>query len=102
MSECWVLNGFDPTTGGEQDALGTERARVGFDPRMRAHDLTDRKEHEDRNPKRVLRALSEDDRDREQACVRNAPLERLRARGEETGLNDFLNELETRLLAVFR
>jgi hypothetical protein len=101
MRECWVLNGFDPKEH-EQERFNTEHGRVGFDPRVRAHDLTDTNEHEDRCPKRVLRALSEDDRDRERECVWNTPLERLRERGEETGLREYLDELETRLLAAFR
>jgi len=101
MRECWVINGFDPTEP-EQSRFTAECNRVGFDPRARAHHLADRNEHEDRCPKRVLRALSADDRDRERACVSNTPLARLRSRGEETGLKDFIDELEARLLVAFR
>ena len=102
MRECWAINGFDPTGDDEQARYDAEHARVGFDPRVRAHDLTDTKEHEDRCPKRVLRSLSGDDRERERACVRDAPLERLRVRGNATGLEHFIDELETRLLSAFR
>jgi hypothetical protein len=68
----------------------------------RAHDLTEVNEGEDRCPKRVLRVLSGDDRDREQTCLWETPLQRLRSRGSENGLNAFLDELETRLIAAFR
>ena len=102
MRECWVLNGFDPTCEDEQARFEVEHNRVGFDPRMRAHDLTDTNEHEDRCPKRVLRELSGNDRDRERVCVGATALELLRSRGEHTGLKDFIDELETRLLAAFR
>lgn len=101
MSECWIINGFDPVEA-EQSRFDSECARVGFDPRVRAQDLTDRNDSDHRSPKRVLRSLSDNDRDRERICLWSTPLERLRARGEETGLNAFLDELETRLIAAFR
>jgi hypothetical protein len=102
MRECWVLNGFEPAGGDEQARLAAERARVGFDPRFRAHELTDTNESEDCCPKRVLRELSGDDRDRERSCVWNTSLDTLRTRGEATGLREFLDELEARLPAAFR
>ena len=101
MRECWVINAFDPNEQ-ERDQFDAECNRIGFDPRARAHHLADRNEGEDRCPKRVLRSLSSDDRNRERECVSSAPLERLRLRGEETGLNDFIDELEAHLLRAFR
>jgi hypothetical protein len=101
MSECWILNGFDPTES-EQQRFEKECARVTFDPRVRAHDLTDRNDSDARSPKRVLYALSEGDRDRQRTCLWETPLERLQTRGEETGLKHFIHELETRLLMAFR
>jgi hypothetical protein len=101
MSECWIINGFDPTDA-EQHRFEIECDRVKFDPRLRAQDLADRNDSDDRSPKRVLRSLSDGDRDRERACLWDTPLEWLRTRGEETGLKDFISELETRLLVAFR
>jgi hypothetical protein len=101
MGECWVINGFDPDED-EQERFDAECDRVGFDPRVRAHDLTDRDDTDDRSPKRVLRALSEGDPERERACLWVTPLERLRTRGESTGLKDFIDELQARLPAAFR
>jgi hypothetical protein len=102
MRECWVLNGFEPTDDPERALLTTEHIRVGFDPRFRAHELTDTNESEDRCPKRVLRALTGDDRERERECVFRTSIETLRTRGAETGLLEFLNELKERLIVAFR
>jgi hypothetical protein len=102
MRECWLLNGFEPTDEEERALLATEHNRVGFDPRFRAHELTDTNEGEDRCPKRVLRVLTSDDRERERECVFRTSIETLRVRGVETGLPEFLNELKERLIAAFR
>jgi len=102
MRECWVLHGFESRDDVEQARLTTEHERVGFDPRLRAHELTATNEGEDRCPKRVLRALTGDVREREHPCVRETSIERLRERGELTGLRAFLDELETRLFTAFR
>jgi hypothetical protein len=102
MRECWVLNGFDPHDEHEHARLVAEHATVEFDPRTRAQDLTATNEHEDRSPKRVLRALTAHDREREHLCIRTTSFDLLRERGELTGLKEFLDELESRLLAAFR
>lgn len=101
MRECWILNGFDPAES-ERERFDAEHERIGFDPRDRAHDLTATNIGEDRCPKRVLRELTGDDRDRERLCVFRTPLETLQTRGVESGLKDFLDELEARLISAFR
>ena len=102
MRECWVLNGYEPADEEERAQLAVEHERVGFDPRFRSHELTDRNENGDRSPKRVLRALTGDDQDRERKCLTNTSFETLRLRGAETGLLEFLHELQERLIAAFR
>jgi hypothetical protein len=102
MRECWVINGFEPANEDENGRLATEHARVGFDPRFRAHELTATNIGEDRCAKRVLRELTGDELDRELACVRDTSEETLRTRGKETGLREFIDELKNGLAAAFR
>ncbi len=102
MRECWVINGFEPADEQERTLLDAEHQRLGFDPRFRAHELTATNDSHDRSPKRVLRALTNDDQDRERRCVYHTSLETLRMRGAETGLPEFLDELQERLIAAFR
>ena len=102
MRECWVINGFNPVDEVEQARFDAEYIRVGFDPRTHAHDLTETNFGENRSPKRVLHELTDGERERERICVWNTSPEMLRQRGEETGLKDFLDELESRLIMAFR
>lgn len=96
--ECWVLCGFDPQDEAETACLESERRNLGFDLRMRSHELTACKyDNATRSPKRVLRMLSGDDRERERLCWRNCELASLRERGSENGLADFLGEVRYRL-----
>lgn len=101
MSECWVLNGFDPSET-EAQLFGEECQRVQFDPRTRAEDLSDRNDSDIHSPKRVMQVLTDDSHDRQRRCLTDTSLDQLRARGAATGLADFIGELETRLLAAFR
>jgi hypothetical protein len=96
--ECWVISGFDPRNEDEKLQLEAERRSLGFDPRLRSHELTACKSDSAvHSPKRVLRALSRDDRDRERHCWRESSLEVLRERGSENGLADYLHEVRHRL-----
>ncbi len=96
--ECWVICGFDPLDENEKDSLDAERTRLGFDPRIRSHELTACKNDiAPRSPKRVLQALTANDRDREYRCWRETTLETLRERGDKNGLADFLGEVRQRL-----
>ena len=49
---------------------------------------------------RVLDQLTEGRAERESACWQETPLETLRERGDNTGLNEYLEEIENRLLPV--
>jgi hypothetical protein len=96
--ECWVVSGFEPQDEGESSRLETVRKRLGFDPRLRNHELTACKDDNAvRSPKRVLRELTGNDRDRERRCWREAPLNMLLERGGENGLAAYLHEVQHRL-----
>jgi hypothetical protein len=99
--ECWVISGFDPQGETESARLEQERKKLGFDPRLRSHELTACKNDlATRSPKRVLRELSGDDRDRERRCWRETALPTLRGRGSENGLAAYLEEVRERLAGL--
>ena len=100
MREAWVLCGFDPDGPHEGTRLHVLREELGFHPNVDAHRLDAKDEQAKRSAKRVLRQLTDDDRAREQRCWRDTPLEALRARGEATGLRDYLLEVEQHLLPL--
>jgi hypothetical protein len=96
--EAWVISGFDPQDAEETARLDAERQTLGFDPRVRSHELTACKDDTaTRSPKRVLRQLSGNDRSRERQCWTNTPLEQLRQRGGANGLAAYLGEVRDRL-----
>jgi hypothetical protein len=96
--ECWVVCGFEPQDEGESSRLETERRTLGFDPRLRSHDLTACKNDQAiHSPKRVLRQLAGGDGDRERRCWAEVPLEVLRERGRANGLAAYLEEVRHRL-----
>ena len=53
-----------------------------------------------RNPKVVLEELTARNELREQQCWQETSLELLRQRGKYTGLTDYLDEIEQRLIPV--
>jgi hypothetical protein len=96
--ESWVVSGFEPQHDSESSRLEAERRTLGFDPSLQSHELTACKADTAlRSPKRVLRALSGDDRDRERRCWWETSLEVLRTRGGGNGLADYLREVRERL-----
>jgi hypothetical protein len=96
--ESWVICGFDPLDDSEESRLAGERQTLGFDPRLRSHELTACKDDQaNRSPKRVLRALGGGDQDRERHCWHQASLEVLKGRGAENGLSLFLTEVRERI-----
>ena len=99
--ESWVISGFDPQDDVEESRLAAERQTLGFDPRMRSHELTACKDDRARrSPKRVLRVLCGGDADRERRCWRETLLATLRDRGAENGLSAFLDEVRTELAVL--
>lgn len=96
--EAWVISGFDPQDAEETARLDAEQQSLGFNPCERSHDLTACEDDmAKRSPKRVLKVLSGDDRDRERRCWTETPLDRLRERGGENGLAAYLKEVRERL-----
>ncbi len=92
--ENWVISGFEPIDEPEDSRLADERQKLGFDPRIRSHQLTACKDDQaNRSPKRVLRKLSGGAHVREQQCWRETDLEVLKERGTENGLTLFLEEV---------
>jgi|tagenome__1003787_1003787.scaffolds.fasta_scaffold20933549_2 hypothetical protein len=99
--ECWVLAGFDPCSESEEKALAELRQELGFDPRVRAEELTAAAPNAPRNAKRVLDRLLSGNQDREQECWAACDLETLAERGRLTGLADYLEEVRERLVPLF-
>jgi len=65
---------------------------------LRSHELTACKNDvATHSPKRVLRHLTRDDKDREQRCWHESPLATLRERGGENGLATYLHEVRHHL-----
>lgn len=92
--EAWVLCGFEPENDEEHARLYELRQDLGFPPHEHAHRLDAKDERAKRNAKRVLRQLTGEDREREERCWKETPLDTLRGRGEMTGLRSYLEELE--------
>ncbi len=102
VRESWALVGYDPADSGEAELLNEVRTELGYDPRSNSHELKAKHISDKRSAKRVLGILTRHDQDREARCWEHAPLDRLRERGRESGLADFLDEIRSRLLPLFR
>lgn len=103
--EAWILHGFEPHNDNEKTLLTDERERLGFDPltnpeRLRG-DHRKNADQEDRDMKLVVERLTQGEYDRERQCLEDTPLSILRTRGQKTGLADYLDEVEARLLPLF-
>ncbi len=98
-SEAWVLAGFEPCDEGEQACLDRLQRDLVFSPVLHAVRLRGAK-GELRDIKRVLRELTGGDPDRAERCWTEPSLEKLRARGGDTGLAAFLDEVEAILVPL--
>ena len=99
--EAWVLAGFEPENAAERAQLDGEHDDLGFSPCEEAHRLRDNDDRGKRSPKRVLAALTSGKTEREERCWTDAPLDRLRARGTESGLRRFLDEVTGSIVPLF-
>lgn len=97
--EAWLLAGFIPTNDDERARLTQSRKRLGFDPTQRPQELRGEGK---RSAKRALQELSLGDRTREADCLQTTALDALRHSGSKCGLADFLDEIDVRLLPLFR
>lgn len=98
MREAWVLVGFEPGSDDERVRFADLRRELGRPPHADAHLLDAKHELAVRSPKRVLRVLTGGERDRERRCWMETPLETLIARSADTGLREFLDEVEAHLV----
>ncbi len=99
MREAWVLNGFMPSNPDEEKIFKEITVALTFDPCIEAHRLRSNLSDE-RDPKVVVKKLTDGDFSREQQCWEETSLEVLRSRGKSTGLTDYLDEVEQRLVPV--
>jgi len=103
--EAWILNGFVAKSASESRRLEQVTNCLGFDPTQQPHRLRgDRRrsaQDAERDIKKVLAELVASDSSREQDCLQDTPLKVLVARGGETGLSDFLQEVHTKLVYLF-
>jgi hypothetical protein len=92
--EAWVIAGFEPRDAAEEARLQELARRLSFHPVREAHRLSSG----ERDAKSALKSLTAGELAREHACLNETPLEVLRARGKETGLTDYLDEVRERLV----
>ncbi len=92
--EAWHLAGFVPRDETERELVAQERQRLGFDPTREPHRL---RGNAKRNAKPVLDKLTAKDREREQQCLAELPLDDPRCEG--CGLRPFVAELRERVVA---
>lgn len=102
MRECWVLAGFEPQDAAESQRLSDLARDLNFDPRTAAERLTGKAPQDARSAKRVLSVLTQGNRDREANCWRETDLAVLKSRGANTGLNDYLDDVRTFLVPLFK
>lgn len=99
--EAWILNGYEAKTAAEKQVLQDIKRRIGLDPCLEAHRLRGKSNQpgtEDRDIKRILQALTQGDPLREEQCWQETALDILIERGQKTGLSQYIEEIESRLL----
>lgn len=96
--EAWVLAGFVAEGEAESGRLADLRQSLGFSPVEEPHRL-DAGPGAKKDPKRVLAILTEDDRNREERCWREAPMHVLGERGAGCGLAPFLEDARRDIVA---
>ena len=98
--EAWILNGFEPRTKQERSTLAALRKDLGFSPLEQAHKLDATSPGAKRDAKRVLKALTRGDAEREEECWAKTDWKLLRERGKATGLHAFLEDAKKLLLPL--
>lgn len=99
--EAWVLAGFEPQDKEEGERLLALRRELGFDPRLRAHQLLASETGALHDAKRVLAVLIGSRAEREEICWTECRLELLEERGDESGLTAYAREVRERLVPLF-
>jgi hypothetical protein len=101
--EAWVLNGFDPQTEDEIKLFKKVRGELDLDPCTEAHRLRGKINQpgiESRDIKRVLMELVDNNPSREEQCWQTTSLAVLIARGRETGLTDYIENVRAFLIPL--
>jgi hypothetical protein len=100
--EAWVLNGFVCNGTDEEQKLSRICKQLSFNPCEEAHRLrySSRTSRPDRDPKRILGDLTNQNSEREERCWKETALSILQARGRQTHLEEFLAEVRERLLPL--
>lgn len=101
--EAWTLNGFIASGKSEETTLAAICEEINFHPceeadRLRYSSQTSLAE---RDPKKILERLTENNGEREARCWNETPLPTLRERGAKTLLTDYLDEVKDKLLPLF-
>ncbi|WP_163994124.1 hypothetical protein [Pyxidicoccus caerfyrddinensis] len=99
--ECWVLAGFNPLDERERAQLDALKQELGFDPCLCAEELTAQQDGAKRDAKRVLSVLTGNSIDREATCWKECAFQQLEARGQNTGLAAFIQEIRTKLVPLW-
>ena len=97
--EAWIIAAWSPEDDGKKKTLATVRKALGFDPTLKPEKLTSRKRNDKKDAKRVLDKLCERGR-RGQDRWRDAEIQRLRDRGQECGLAQFIYDVRNQLVPV--
>jgi hypothetical protein len=97
--ETWLLASFEPESDEERARLDELRQELGFCPVREAHKLDATADGAKKNPKRVADKLMGTDAERRARCL-HQPLGKLRELGTSSGLRDFLDEVNQRILPV--
>lgn len=101
--EAWVLNGFIPSSQQEEQILSEMKSKLNFDPCIESYRLraTSEKEPERiRNVKVIVEQLTGNNMEREKLCWEETSLKHLQERGVDTGLTDYICEIEERLATI--
>jgi hypothetical protein len=93
--EAWVACGFVPEDEKEHQRLKDVQKAVSFDPTREPHRLNTAKT--ERDAKRVLDSLTEEDQEREEICWGKTDFEHLKTYGEKCGLKAYLEEVQEHL-----
>jgi hypothetical protein len=101
--ECWHICGFEPEDDEEQELLTAMGREFSFNVIAQSEELTAKHSAttDKRSAKRVLSRLCNDDHERELRCLTTLPIAKLKERGTNNGLADFLKQLETDLVPLF-
>lgn len=100
--EAWALNGFVCNGADEEQRLSLICQQLSFNPCEEARRLrySSRTSRPDRDPKRILGDLTNQNAEREEQCWKETALSILQARGRQTHLEEFLGEVRERLLPL--